>query len=396
VVTGGVAAYKAAELARLYLKAGAQVRVAMTQAGTRFVAPLTFEALTRQPVVTDMWERSQAEIEHVSWAEWAEALVVAPATADFLAKMTCGLANDFASTLVLAFEGPKLVAPAMNTGMYLNPATQANLTLLANRGITVMVPPCGPLASGRMGPGRLPHPKAIAQNTARLLCPQNLAQRAFLVTAGATREAWDDIRFLTNRASGLMGLSLAQAAWLMGARVMLIAGPSLANPRWSYPDFHFLTAETTADMLELVQKYWPDYDTLLMNAAPADFCPVRVRGKIKKKDLDHQTMALEKTPDILKTLAKMPKKPGQITLGFSAEDEDLLLRAWEKLKDKQLDYIAANQAGGVHSAFGADAIHLWLLAKDGQETEIGPGPKFGAAFKLLECLRNDPGNFSLA
>jgi phosphopantothenoylcysteine decarboxylase/phosphopantothenate--cysteine ligase len=384
VVTGGVAAYKAAELARLYLKAGAVVRVAMTEAAARFVTPLTFESLTGQPAVWDMWSRPQPEIGHVAWAEWAEAMIAAPATADFLAKMACGLADDFASALILAFEGPKLLAPAMNTGMYLNQATQANIGLLAQRGMTVLVPPCGPLASGRVGPGRLPHPKVILRQTARMLAPKPLEGRSFLVTAGATQESWDDIRILTNRSSGLMGLSLARAAWLMGAGVLLIAGPSLANPMWCGEDFLFKTAETTEDMLMEVQKAWPDYDSLIMNAAPADFKPVKVSGKIKKDDFLSCPLVLERTPDILKSLRSGTKDRSKTVIGFAAEDEDLALRAWEKLKDKDLDFIVANQAGGTASAFASPEIHVFLLAKDGRETEIGPGPKFGVAWEILE------------
>ncbi|MDR1578481.1 MAG: bifunctional phosphopantothenoylcysteine decarboxylase/phosphopantothenate--cysteine ligase CoaBC [Deltaproteobacteria bacterium] len=389
VVTGGVAAYKAVELARLCVKAGAQTRVAMTESATKFVGPLTFESLTRQPCIQDMWKRAQAEIGHVAWAEWAEAMVVAPATANFLAKAAHGLSDDFPSCLLLAHEGPKLMAPAMNSGMWLNPATQANVTLLAQRGIKILVPVCGPLASGRVGPGRLPHPKAILRQIVRLITPKPLSGRSLVITAGATRESWDDIRCLTNRSSGRMGLALAQAAWLLGAKVTLIAGPSLEDPLWSGEDFEFTTAETTRRMLELVEKAFADADGLIMNAAPADFQPARVPGKIKKDGLAAQPLILERTPDILKTLAQKGWER-RVVVGFSADDEDLVARALAKLKDKNLDYIAANQAGGPNSAFAAQDIKLTLLNARGEATELGPGPKFGVAWELMTKLAEDP------
>jgi phosphopantothenoylcysteine decarboxylase/phosphopantothenate--cysteine ligase len=358
----------------------------MTEAGTRFVTPLTFEALTHQSCVWDMWSRPQAEIGHVAWSEWAEAVVVAPATANFLAKCAQGLADDFASCLMLAHEGPKLMAPAMNTGMWLNPATQANVRLLMERGLEVMVPPCGRLASGRIGPGRLPHPKAILRRTAWLLGPKPLKDKVVVVTAGATWESWDDIRYLSNRSSGQMGLALAQAAWLMGARVILIAGPSLEEPRWSGEGFDLIRVETTQRMLEAVLKSFPSVDVLVMSAAPADFRPRRVAGKIKKDQLDQTSLVLEQTPDILKTLSQRGQAPHQLVVGFAAESEELLPRARAKLVDKGLDFIVANQAGGPRSAFGAPDTQVWLLSRDGEELEIGPGPKFGVAWALWEKL----------
>ncbi|MDR1870445.1 MAG: bifunctional phosphopantothenoylcysteine decarboxylase/phosphopantothenate--cysteine ligase CoaBC [Deltaproteobacteria bacterium] len=388
IVTGGVAAYKAAELARLYIKAGAIVRVAMTKAATRFVGPLTFESLTGQPCVSDMWAGSRTEIAHVSWAEWAEAIVVAPATANFLARATWGLANDFATALFLAYEGPKIVAPAMNTGMWLNPATQRNATILAERGIEVINPVCGPLASGRVGPGRLPRPKDILQRTAGLITPKPFSGQSFLVTAGATREPWDDIRYLSNLSSGKMGLALAISAWLLGAKVTVIAGPLVENPLWGGERFHYLTVETTEEMLIETQKRLKEADYLIMNAAPADFKPPRVPGKIKKEGNGPLTLTLDKTPDILKTILK-DRSERPTVIGFAAESEDILPKAREKLKDKGLDYIAANKAGGVNTAFSAPTIHLWLIKKNGEETEFAPGPKFDVAYQLLMKLAEE-------
>jgi phosphopantothenoylcysteine decarboxylase/phosphopantothenate--cysteine ligase len=386
IVTGGVAAFRAVDLVSRFLKAGAEVRVAMTKAATEFVGPKTFEALTHAPCIYDMWQRSSSRIDHISFAEWAEAMVVVPATANFLAKAAQGLADDYATSLFLAFGGPKLVAPAMNSGMWQNPATQANAALLSQRGINVLVPVCGRLASGLIGQGRLPHVKAILRHTARLLAPKNFTGQNLLVTAGSTREAWDDIRYLANRASGQMGLSLAQAAWLMGGRVTLLAGPTLADPLWHGDDFVFIPAETTLDLLELTKKHLPEANYLLMNAAPADFKPQKARGKISKKALDPLTIPLDRNPDILKALAEEGLGQGKTLVGFAAESDDLVCRALEKLQDKKLDYIAANQAGGPKSAFGAAETRLVVLSAKGESFELGPGPKFGVAFALLEKL----------
>ncbi|UQZ89744.1 bifunctional phosphopantothenoylcysteine decarboxylase/phosphopantothenate--cysteine ligase CoaBC [Deltaproteobacteria bacterium Smac51] len=380
VVTGGVAAYKAADLSRLWIKAGAQVRVVLTENAARFITPLTFESLTGQPVALDMWSRPQYDIEHISLADWAEAVVVAPATANFLAKMAHGLADDFASTFMLAFDGPKLVAPAMNSRMLAAAATQDNMSALMERGVMVAPSEGGLLACGAVGDGRLADLNTIALMAARALGPNDFAGRAVAVTAGSTRESWDDIRFMANRSTGKMGLSLALAAWLRGAEVTLVAGPSLTQMPPKLPDFSIKPVESTRDMLAALEE--TKFQTLIMAAAPADFRPAeRVSGKIKKSG-GPPTLPLTSNPDILKSLPR----DGRVFVGFAAEDQELVERAKGKLRDKNLDLIAANQAGGDGNAFAADDNHLWLADKNGEVTEITPRPKFAAAWSILDAV----------
>ncbi len=281
VVTGGVAAYKAAELARLWTRAGALVRVVLTANASRFITPLTFEALTGQPAYVDMWAKPQFEIEHIALADWAEAVVVAPATANFLAKMAWGLADDLASSFLLAASHlPRLAAPAMNSRMLAAPATRDNLDRLAEHGVEIIRPAEGLLACGAVGEGRLASLNQIALLTARALAPADYAGRRVVVSAGSTVERWDDIRFLANRSTGKMGLALAQSFWLRGAELSLV-GAGLMEPPEALPQFKFIRAESTRDMLELLKEL--DYDLLVMAAAPADFRPAKpVDGKIKK------------------------------------------------------------------------------------------------------------------
>jgi phosphopantothenoylcysteine decarboxylase/phosphopantothenate--cysteine ligase len=381
VVTGGVAAYKAAELARMWTRAGAEVRAVLTENAARFITPLTFESLTGQPAFLDAWSRPQFEIEHIALADWAEAAVVAPATANFLAKMAHGLADDLASTFMLAVRGPKLAAPAMNSRMLSAPATQSNLTTLAGHGVTIINPGSGRLACGQSGEGRLADLETIALLTARSLGPQDLAGRCLAVSAGPTREPWDDIRFLSNRSTGRMGRDLALAAWLRGATVQLVAGPGLAPPP-TLPDFEFRPVETTAGMLEALSAL--DFEALIMAAAPADFRPAgRVAGKIKK-DSPALTLPLALNPDILLSL---PRDRQRLYIGFAADDHDLVNQAQAKLKLKKLDLVAANPTGGPEGAFGADENHLRLVFRDGRRSEITRRPKFAVAWALLDAVK---------
>lgn len=380
VVTGGVAAYKAAELARMWARSGAEVRAVLTENAARFISAMTFESLTGQPAFVDMWSRPQFEIEHISLSAWAEVAVVAPATADFLAKMAHGLADDFAATFMLAAEAPKLAAPAMNSRMLAAPATRSNLDILAGHGVTVIKPGAGLLACGEAGDGRLADLEIIALHAARVLAPKDFSGRRITVSAGATREPWDDIRFISNRSSGRMGLDLALGAWLRGAEVKLVAGP-MVEPPPPLPGLNFQQVETTEDMRAAVAE--SDFQTLIMAAAPADFRPARpAAGKIKK-DRGLPNLTLAAAPDILKSL---PRRPGCLYVGFAAEDDDLVIRARRKLIDKDLDLVAANQAGGAGSAFAAAENHLWLVFKDGRGSEITTRPKFAAAWALLDAV----------
>jgi phosphopantothenoylcysteine decarboxylase/phosphopantothenate--cysteine ligase len=336
-----------------------------------------------------MWTRpgTADTVPHVAWAEWADLVVTAPASADYLAKLAHGLAGDLASSIALAFGGPKLVAPAMNTGMYLNPATVTNLMTLKDRGYRVLESPEGPLACGTSGPGRMAEPEVIALEAARLLSKKPLAGKKVLVTGGATREAWDDIRFLSNRSSGRMGLALAMAAWLMGATVTYLAGPTATLPESTLPDLSLQRVESTQDMLQAVKDGLPGAWALVMNAAPSDFRPAeRVKGKITKTDGEITSLPLKRTPDILREVALIKGKC--LVVGFAAEEKDLTERAKGKLVGKNLDYIAANQAGGPHSAFEAEDIELTLISSAFNQKKIGPGPKFQAAWSIWQSLAN--------
>lgn len=380
VVSGGVAAYKAAELARTLVKAGAEVRAVLTENAARFITPLTFESLTRQPSYSDMWSKPQFDIEHISLADWAEAVIVAPATANFLAKTAWGLADDFASTFMLASDAPKVAAPAMNSRMLAAPATTANLALLAERGVEIVHSQSGLLACGTVGDGRLADLETIALTAARVLSPGDFKGTRLAVSAGPTREAWDDIRFMSNRSTGKMGRDLALAAWLRGAEVVLVAGPGVAPPP-DLPNLTFQRAESTVDMLETLKA--ADFQTLIMAAAPADFRPAEtVGGKIKKSGGPPE-LKLAANPDILKSLPR----DGRLFVGFAAEDRDLESRARAKLADKNLDLVAANQAGGGDSAFASENNRLQLVFKDGRSLIIGPRPKFAAAWAILDAVK---------
>ena len=380
VVTGGVAAYKAAELARRLTRAGAQVRTVLTENAARFVTPLTFEALTGQPAYLSQWTKTRAEIEHVALADWAEAVVTAPATANFLAKMAHGLADDLASTFILtAAGGPILAAPAMNSRMLAAPATQANLGILAGRGVEIISPASGLLACGEAGPGRLADPEIIALSVARALAPKDFKGRCLAVTAGTTWEKWDEMRYLANRSSGLMGRELALAAWLLGGQVTLLGGPSALRA----PDLAGLTqvnVESTRDLLAALKDL--NYDILVMAAAPADFRPeTPVPGKIRKDD-GPPRLALAVNPDILKSLSR---RPGHFRIGFAAEDRDILERAKKKMAEKDLDLVAVNEAGGPESAFAAAESRVNLIFRDGRVLDLGRRPKFATAWAILEA-----------
>jgi phosphopantothenoylcysteine decarboxylase/phosphopantothenate--cysteine ligase len=359
----------------------------MTEAACRFVTPLTFATLTGQPVYSHVFDRpDQWEVEHVSWARWAEGLLVAPATADLLARLAHGLANDAVTTLALAFEGPLWIAPAMNVSMWRHPATQANLALLRERGARVIPPESGRLACGETGPGRMAEPEAIVEFVAAELAaapartpetappPEtargSLAGRTVLVTAGPTREALDPIRFLSNRSSGRMGLALAEAALARGARVLLVHGP-LPSP--TPPGLEPHPAESARAMLSAVQELWPRVDVAVFAAAVANFEPERADAK-KIKESETLTLRLRRTPDIA-AWGGANRRPGQLLVGFAAESENLLEYAKAKLARKGLDVIFANAIGDPALGFGAEANQVTLVAPDAEPEPSPPLPK---------------------
>ena len=333
-VTGGIAAYKAAELVRALERQAVEVHVVMTEAACKFVQPLTFAALTGHKVITGLWEETgntyDAAIEHISEAQWADAVVIAPATANILAKFAHVIADDFISTLYLATQAPVLVAPAMNTNMWLHPATQANLETLRQRGVRIIEPGTGELACGTVGPGRMAEPDTIAQAVLNALGRHHdLAGEVVLVTAGGTREALDPVRYLGNRSSGKMGYALAEAAQSRGAKVILISGPSAQHP----PAHCELLAITTAEQMRAaVLERMKEATLIIKAAAVADYRPVTVSEQ-KLKRRGPLTVELEPTEDILAEVVRR-RRPGQLIVGFAAETENRLENGRAKLLAK--------------------------------------------------------------
>lgn len=357
-VSGGIAAYKAAELVRALQKQSVQVHVVMTEAATHFVQPLTFAALTGHKVYAGRWDDSAAgsashdesAIEHIGEAQWSDALVIAPATANILAKFTHGIADDFLSTLYLATSVPVFVAPAMNTNMWNHPATQANLEALRQRGVRVIEPGTGLLACGTVGPGRMAEPEAIADIVLSAVGRRHdLAGEIVLVTAGGTREALDPVRFIGNRSSGKMGYALAEAAHSRGARVILISGPSSLHP----PAHCEVVKVVTAEQMRTAVLERMDEATLVVKAAAvADYRPVAVSEQ-KLKRTGALTLELAPTEDILAEVARR-RRPGQLIIGFAAETENTQENGRAKLLRKGADAIVVNDVSGEHTGIDAD------------------------------------------
>lgn len=365
-VTGGIAAYKACELTSRLRKAGAQVYVIMTKNACQFVAPLTFETLSNHPVATDTFARPETwEVEHVALAKRADVFVIAPATANILAKMACGLADDMLSTTVLATRAPVLVAPAMNTGMWDNPATQENVERLQQRGVHFIGPEGGFLACGDTGAGRMSEPKDIFDAIEKLLAmQQDLAGLSVLVTAGPTQERLDPVRFITNRSSGKMGYAIAAAAAARGASVTLVTGPTgLPIPQGVNAVRILSTQELYDQMLALC----PQMDVVIQAAAPADFTPETVADqKIKKQGNEPLVIRLTQTPDVAAAVGKT-KKEGQTLVGFAAETNDVLQNAQKKLAKKNLDLIVANDVTAPGAGFDVDTNIVTFVTQDGLE-----------------------------
>lgn len=382
-VTGGIAVYKAVDLVSRLRKAGCEVRVVMTEHAQQFVTPLTFKEISGNAVATSMWNANQEfNVEHIALANWADAFLVAPATANILAKMTCGIADDLLSTTLLAAQAPIVVCPAMNTGMYQNPATQENIAKLQERGVTVMPPAVGHLACGTSGPGRLPEPQQIVEFMSAFFAGRegDLRGLRVLVTAAGTREPIDPVRYVGNRSSGKMGYAVAQMAAERGADVLLISGPSaLAAP----PNVRVVNVETTNEMLEACLAAYGDVDIVIKAAAVADYRPRDVADqKIKKKTDDALTVVMDKNPDILKTLGA--KKEQQVLVGFAAETQNLLANAREKVVKKNLDMIVANDVTAAGAGFNSDTNIVKFLFANGDVRELEQMPKVDVANKILD------------
>ncbi|MEZ5358501.1 MAG: bifunctional phosphopantothenoylcysteine decarboxylase/phosphopantothenate--cysteine ligase CoaBC [Candidatus Zixiibacteriota bacterium] len=386
-VTGGIAAYKSAYLARLLIKAGAEVQVIMTRAGAKFVTPLTFESLTGRSVAVEMFaENTFVGTRHIDFAEWADLIVVAPATADFIAQIANGFCPELLSTVVCASNRPLLLAPAMNDVMWENPAVQTNVETLKNRGVFFANVGIGEMACRSFGPGRMAEPDEIFEHIASIIGKSGpLKDKKVIITAGPCREAIDPVRYISNRSSGKMGFALAIEAEKLGADVTLISGPTaLLNP----DRVTVVNTETTAEMAQAVQSHFANADYLVMAAAPADFTPTKpFDQKVKKND---SGMALELSPtiDILKSL-KDKKTSGQTIIGFALETEYVLDNAKKKLADKNLDFIVVNDALEAGAAFDSDTNRVVIIAKDGRSTELKKADKDVIARNIWEYVLGD-------
>ena len=382
-VTGGIACFKAAALASMLVKQHANVQVIMTENATKFVTPLTFEQLTGRKALTDTFDRNfQHSVEHIAVADQADLVLIAPATANIIAKLAHGLADDMLTTTVLACDCPKAIAPAMNTKMYENPVTQDNLSTLRRYGWEVAEPASGHLACGTEGKGRLPEPEELLELCLHAIAREkDLRGKRVLVTAGPTREALDPVRYLTNRSSGRMGYAIARAAARRGAEVTLVSGPT-ALPRPGYMEI--VDVESAQEMFEAVTSRAPDMDIIIKAAAVADYRPADVaEDKIKKKDGD-LSIPLERTRDILGTLGQR-KREGQFLCGFSMETRDLIENSRKKLTKKNLDMVAANNVKVEGAGFGVETNVLTLITAEG-EKELPLMSKDAAADALLDAI----------
>jgi len=361
-VGGGIAAYKACELTRLVVKGRGRVRVAMTRAATRFVGPLTFQALSGAPVLVDLLDpASDSSYGHLELARQADLFVVAPATADLIARLRAGLADDAVTTTALAVTCPLLLAPAMNTRMWQNTAVQENLAALRTRGWQVVGPGAGQLADGDSGEGRLAEPAEIATAASRLLGNLDLSGRCVVVTAGPTREPIDPVRFISNPSSGKMGYALAAVAARRGAQVVLVSGPTvLPDPA----GVRVLRVETAEEMARAVEAEAGPMDLFVGAAAVSDYRPATVAPRKLKKQPGDETLALTRTPDILAGLGARlgGRRDGPVLVGFAAETEEVIARAREKLKAKRCDLVVANKVGMPGAGFGADTNRVALVS----------------------------------
>lgn len=382
-VTGSIAAYKAVDLVNQCRKLGHEVRVVMTKHAADFVQPLTFEAIAHAPVVCDMFAEGAEALAHISLAKWADVCIVAPADANVIAKMAHGLADDFLTTFILACDGPVLVAPAMNTVMYHQQVTQDNLARLKSYGYEIVSPASGQLACGDIGEGKLADLETLLFHLEKSVTAQTLAGFRLVVTAGPTVAPIDPVRFVTNHSSGKMGFSIAHEAALRGAEVTLVAG---RVQRPTPVGVSRVDVATTAEMLAAIEALMPEADGLIMAAAPADYTPAEYHEEKIKKAGDELVLAFRKNPDILKTLK--PILSDKIVVGFAAESHQLLENAERKLKEKNLDFIVANNIAGKDTAFRSDYNAATIIYKDGHQEVIPRQLKTELADKILDEIQH--------
>lgn len=383
-VTGGIAAYKAAELVRLLAKEGAVTRVAMTHHATKFITPLTLETLSGNRVIADMWGPETHPLDHITWGQDSDLIIIAPATANFIGKMAHGIGDDFLSTLVIAATARVLLCPSMNSRMYLNPAVQENLRILKARGCAIMEPEAGELACRTEGPGRLPEPEDIVEEARMLLSKQDLSGLRILVTAGATLEPLDPVRYMSNRSSGKMGYALARAARMRGAKVTLVSGPTALKPP---RDVALSRVKTAEEMRRTVLAECRQVDVIIKAAAVLDWRPKETAEHKIKKGRGVQTLELVENPDILAELGCMQGNRRCLLVGFAAETQDFIANAKEKLKKKNLDLIVVNDVSREDAGFEADTNAVKIVYRDGHMEELPLMPKQEVADQLLDRIK---------
>lgn len=383
-VTGSIAAYKAVGLLRALACAGATVSVVMTQAATKFVTPLTFEVLSGRRVATDLFE-SHEEMVHLAVPGDAHAILVAPATANFLAKAALGLADDLLNTMLVNARCPVIVAPAMDGDMWTHPTVIQHVQALRTRGVVVLDPEVGPLASGHIAQGRLAAESRILDAVSAALTPQrDWSGQRVLISAGPTQEPIDPVRFISNRSSGKMGYAIAEAARDRGAEVVLVTGPSILTPP---PGITTVSVTTASEMTDALNRHFPSSTVLIMAAAVADFRPkMQAEQKLKKQGQAEMLLELEATPDILAMLSA--RRTSQIVVGFAAETEHVVSHAKDKLREKGLDLIIANDVTQAGGGFGSDDNSVIILSAAGEQKVLGLMPKRRLADEILTTVRD--------
>lgn len=391
-VTGGIAAYKSADLVRRLQDAGASVQVVMTPAAQEFITPLTLQALSGNPVHTQLLDpEAEAGMGHIQLARWADLVLIAPATADFMARLAQGMGNDLLSSICLATKAPIALAPAMNQGMWHNAATQANLECLIERKVIVFGPAEGGQACGDVGPGRMLEPLQLVDATAGLFATGSLAGKTLVITAGPTREAIDPVRYLSNHSSGKMGYALAEAAAEAGAKTILISGPTQLKTPARVTRIDVTSAQ---EMYEASMAAAPDCDLFIAAAAVADYRPAQIASqKLKKGAEESITLTLVKNPDIVASVAALPRRP--FTVGFAAETERLLEHARAKLQRKNLDLVIANNVGDTQIGFNSDDNAVTLVDNSGVQA-LSQRSKTQLARELIAMLAGRLGKHSTA
>ena len=379
-VTGGIAAYKVVEVASRLKKSGANVRVMMTRNATEFVSPRTFQEITGNAVSVEMFgDAANFHVAHIALADFADAILIAPATANFLAKAANGIADDLLTTTVIASDKPLLIAPAMNTKMFDNPATQANLQILTSRGAIIIEPDTGNLACGTIGKGRLPEPVELCAAVEKIFSPRILSGKKILVTAGGTVEAIDPVRYIGNRSSGRMGYEIAKSAVNAGAEVVLVSGKSELTPP---NNLKFVKVESAIQMREVVLSEFDSVDAVIMSAAVADYRVKNPATQKIKKSSDTLTIELVKNPDILRELGTLKKS--QVLVGFAAETQNVLEYANKKLVEKNLDFIVANDVTVDGAGFGVSTNVASIIWRNGDVENFAKMTKSDLAEKIIE------------